>query len=89
VKRAVTIAQQYTNVVTLIVRHHQVQFAVTIEISHRHRRGTCSGGVVHGRLKCPVAVAEEDADVAAACVCHHQVEFTVVVEISHRHRRRI
>ena len=59
-----------------------------LKTPRRHRAGICSGGIVHGSLKCPVAVARKDADTVASAVLRDgHIHFAISIEVSNGHEK--
>src|SRR5260370_752556 len=57
----VAVAQQHAHAVAKEVGHHQVGFAVAVDVRHRYRKRTVADGEVLGALEGAVAVAQQHA----------------------------
>src|SRR5262249_18531022 len=71
------------------VRHHEVGFAVAVEIGQSQAEGLSvrAHGIVNGRLEGAVAVAQQNVDAAkigTADVPGHDIELPVAVDVAYR-----
>src|SRR5207302_1022739 len=83
----VAIAQQHAN---RSRRHHEVEAAVAIEVSHHHGNGIDPDiAEVASVLEGAVAVAQQHAHAATVRIGHGEVEAAVAVEVPNRHGTRL
>src|SRR2546425_323911 len=88
---AVTIAEQDTYRVRILIGHGQIGQAVAVEVSHHNRLRTVAGDVTLGVPEGAVALAHEHAHVGGVTIVitfvhHGDIEMAVVVKVPHRHR---
>ena len=79
----VAIPQQHTQVIGVAVTHHQIRFAVAVEVSDCHAKGIATHGVTDRGAKRPVAVPEKHTDIARGEIRHDHIRLIVAIEISH------
>src|SRR5712691_4746835 len=66
----------------------EVEEAIAVEFSHRHRPGTEVGGVADRILEATVALAQQNTYRGRVHIGNDKVRNPVAVNVSHRHRGR-
>src|SRR5262249_39502237 len=80
------VAQQHAG--AAVVRGHQVELAIAVDIAYRYRgRGAADGCVLFGRKR-TVAIAQQYAYRAVVLRGHGEVELVVAVEVGQGRRGR-
>jgi hypothetical protein len=84
-KGSVAVAQKDAHKSIGVGGHREVQFAIAVKVSYRHRKrgqGTCK---VHGWLEAAVTLAEEYKNAAVSVAYDCQIKIAIPVEIPSRH----
>jgi len=63
--------------VAILICHHEVQFAVSVQVSYSQPGRVRPHDLVHCGLEGAIPVSEEHAEVVAAVVRNHQVLLSV------------